>query len=113
MNRVGKAGRGESTWLGFFLYSVLAAFAPLCEARGDRSRADRYRSEASRLRTMLEFSWDGEWYLRGYYDDGTPLGSMYSTEGKIDSIAQSWAVLSGPFRRRPRNARWMPCARIS
>jgi cyclic beta-1,2-glucan synthetase len=94
LNRVGKAGRGESTWLGFFLYSVLVSFAPICEARGERNRAERYRSEAGRLRTMLEFSWDGEWYLRGYYDDGTPLGSMYSAEGKIDSIAQSWAVLS-------------------
>ena len=94
-NRVGAAGRGESTWLGFFLHSVLVAFAPLCEARGDRGRADRYRTEATRLRTMLAFSWDGEWYLRGYYDDGTPLGSMHSAEGRIDSIAQSWAVLSG------------------
>jgi cyclic beta-1,2-glucan synthetase len=95
LNRVGIAGRGESTWLGFFLYSVLVAFAPICEARGDRGRADRYRIEATRLRTMLAFSWDGEWYLRGYYDDGTPLGSMHSAEGRIDSIAQSWAVLSG------------------
>jgi cyclic beta-1,2-glucan synthetase len=94
LNRVGKAGRGESTWLGFFLYSVLTAFAPLCDARGDRGRGARYRSEASRLRTMLAFSWDGEWYLRGYYDDGAPLGSMHSAEAKIDSIAQSWAVLS-------------------
>jgi cyclic beta-1,2-glucan synthetase len=94
LNRVGRAGHGESTWLGFFLYSVLTAFAPICEARGDRSRAERYRNEAGRLRTMLELSWDGEWYRRGYYDDGTPLGSMHSTEGKIDSIAQSWAVLS-------------------
>ena len=94
LNRVGKAGRGESTWLGFFLHSVLAAFAPICDMRGDRGRAERYRNEANRLRTMLELSWDGEWYRRGYYDDGTPLGSIHSAEGKIDSIAQSWAVLS-------------------
>jgi cyclic beta-1,2-glucan synthetase len=94
LNRVGKGGRGESTWLGFFLHSVLAAFAPICEMRGDRGRGERYRHEASRLRTMLELSWDGEWYRRGYYDDGTALGSMHSAEGKIDSIAQSWAVLS-------------------
>ncbi len=93
-NRVGKAGRGESTWLGFFLHAVLTAFAPICDEKGDRQRADRYRHEASRLRTMLELSWDGEWYRRGYYDDGTPLGSMHSAEGRIDSIAQSWAVLS-------------------
>jgi cyclic beta-1,2-glucan synthetase len=94
LNRVGKAGRGESTWLGFFLHSVLTAFAPLCEARGDRHRAERYRHEAARLGTMLELSWDGEWYRRGYYDDGTPLGSVHNLEDKIDSIAQSWAVLS-------------------
>jgi cellobiose phosphorylase len=95
LNRVGRGGHGESTWLGFFLYTVLMAFAPLCEGRGDTGRADRYRQEAARLRTMLELSWDGEWYRRGYYDDGTPLGSSQSTEGRIDSIAQSWAVLSG------------------
>jgi cyclic beta-1,2-glucan synthetase len=94
LNRVGRGGRGESTWLGFFLHSVLAAFAPICDMRGDRGRAERYRHEASRLRTMLEQSWDGEWYRRGYYDDGTALGSMHSAEGKIDSIPQSWAVLS-------------------
>ncbi len=95
MNRVGEEGRGESTWLGFFLHGVLAEFAPLCEARGELARAERYRSEASRLATVLEQSWDGEWYRRGYYDDGTPLGSAQSDECKIDSIAQSWAVLSG------------------
>jgi cyclic beta-1,2-glucan synthetase len=95
LNRVGVGGRGESTWLGFFLHAVLTAFAPICEARGDSVRAARYQSEAGRLRTMLELSWDGEWFRRGYFDDGTPLGSMHSTEGRIDSIAQSWAVLSG------------------
>jgi cyclic beta-1,2-glucan synthetase len=95
LNRVGTAGRGESTWLGFFLYSVLVAFAPICEAQGDSRRAERYRFEASRLRTILELSWDGEWYRRGYYDDGTPLGSIHSAEGRIDSIPQSWSVISG------------------
>jgi cyclic beta-1,2-glucan synthetase len=95
MNRVGREGRGESTWLGFFLHTVLLEFAPLCEARGDPARAERYRNEASRLASMLEQSWDGEWYRRGYYDDGTPLGSAQNDECKIDSIAQSWAVLSG------------------
>jgi cyclic beta-1,2-glucan synthetase len=108
LNRVGKAGHGESTWLGFFLHSVLTAFTPICEARGDRDRAERYRNEAGRLRTMLELSWDGEWYRRGYFDDGTPLGSMHSAEGKIDSIAQSWAVLSEavplPFAKRAMDA---------
>jgi cyclic beta-1,2-glucan synthetase len=95
LNRVGVGGRGESTWLGFFLHTVLTAFAPICESRGDSARAARYQSEAGRLRTMLELSWDGEWFRRAYFDDGTPLGSMHSTECRIDSISQSWAVLSG------------------
>jgi cyclic beta-1,2-glucan synthetase len=95
MNRVGPEGRGESTWLGFFLHHVLSDFVPLCRARKDEVRADRYRSEARRLADRLEQSWDGEWYRRGYYDDGTPLGSAQNDECSIDSISQSWAVLSG------------------
>lgn len=95
MNRVGPAGRGESTWLGFFLHNVLSDFVPLCRARKDVARADRYLNEASRLAMRLEQSWDGEWYRRGYYDDGTPLGSAQNDECRIDSISQSWAVLSG------------------
>jgi cyclic beta-1,2-glucan synthetase len=95
MNRVGYLGRGESTWLGFFLHGVLADFAPICESRGDQPRAERYRAHAQRLAASLELSWDGEWYRRGYYDDGTPLGSANNDECKIDSVAQSWAVLSG------------------
>jgi cyclic beta-1,2-glucan synthetase len=95
MNRVGYQGRGESTWLGFFLHGILGDFAALCEGRGDGARADRYRGQARRLGAALELAWDGEWYRRGYYDDGTPLGSAQSDECKIDSIAQSWAVLSG------------------
>src|SRR5882724_4248559 len=94
MNRVGHQGRGESVWLGWFLRTVLQQFITLCETR-DTARAARYASEASRLAGMLERAWDGEWYRRGYYDDGTPLGSAQNDEGKIDSIAQSWAVLSG------------------
>jgi cyclic beta-1,2-glucan synthetase len=94
MNRVGWKGTGESTWLGFFLHGVLLEFATLCEARGDDARALRYRNEARRLGNMLEQTWDGEWYRRGYYDDGTPLGSAQNDECKIDAIAQSWAVLS-------------------
>jgi cyclic beta-1,2-glucan synthetase len=94
MNRVGHQGRGESVWLGWFLHTVLQQFIPLCETR-DPARAVRFASEAGRLASMLELSWDGEWYRRGYYDDGTPLGSAQNDECKIDSIAQSWAVLSG------------------
>jgi cyclic beta-1,2-glucan synthetase len=95
MNRVGMGGRGESTWLGFFLHAVLTEFAPLCAARGQAVRAVRYQADAVRLATALERTWDGEWYPRGYYDDGTPLGSAQNDECAIDSIAQSWAVLSG------------------
>ena len=94
MNRVGLQGRGESVWLGWFLYTVLQQFIPLCEKR-DSARAARYASEANRLAGMLEQSWDGEWYRRAYYDDGTPLGSAQNDECRIDSIAQSWSVLSG------------------
>jgi cyclic beta-1,2-glucan synthetase len=100
MNRVGRAGRGQSTWLGFFLHAVLGDFAALCEARGDRARAGRYRETASRLASALGTAWDGEWYRRGYYDDGSPLGSAESEECRIDSIAQSWAVLSGAVPQR-------------
>ncbi len=95
MNRVGVQGRGESTWLGFFLHSVLTSFAPICDSRNDRPRGDRYRAEAVRLKGALERAWDGEWYRRGYYDDGTPLGSAQNDECRIDSVVQSWAVLSG------------------
>jgi cyclic beta-1,2-glucan glucanotransferase len=104
MNRVGHRGRGESVWLGWFLHAVLTRFAPLCEARDDAPRAARYRREAERLEVSLERAWDGEWYRRGYFDDGTPLGSAQSEECRIDSIAQSWAVLSGaaPLRRAER-----------
>ena len=95
MNRVGPAGRGESTWLGFFLHHVLSDFVPLCREQGEHVRADRYMGEARRLASRLERSWDGEWYRRGYYDDGTPLGSSQNDECSIDSISQSWAVISG------------------
>jgi cyclic beta-1,2-glucan synthetase len=95
MNRVGREGRGESTWLGFFLHAVLNDFTPICAARGDGARADRYRGEAARLAATLARAWDGEWFLRGHYDDGTPLGSAQNDECRIDSVAQSWAVLSG------------------
>jgi cyclic beta-1,2-glucan synthetase len=95
MNRVGRKGRGESVWLGFFLHGILVEFSSLCEARGDSARGDRYRNDASRLGSMLEQAWDGEWYRRGYYDDGTPLGSAQSDECRIDAVAEAWAVLSG------------------
>ncbi|HEX5010184.1 MAG TPA: carbohydrate-binding protein, partial [Planctomycetota bacterium] len=95
MNRVGVQGRGESVWLGWFLCCILRDFGALVERRGDRERADRWRRERERLRAMLEQAWDGDWDRRAYFDDGTPLGSAQLTECRIDSIAQSWAVLSG------------------
>ncbi|HYN48341.1 MAG TPA: glucoamylase family protein [Candidatus Nanopelagicales bacterium] len=96
MNRVGHEGRGESVWLGWFLHTVLAAFAPIAEARGERPRAERWRVHMKALRRALErHGWDGDWYRRAYFDDGTPLGSAMNAECRIDSIAQSWAVLSG------------------
>jgi cyclic beta-1,2-glucan synthetase len=99
-NRVGHEGRGESVFVGWFLHAILGAFAPLCEERGDAGRATRYRSERARLGAMLEQSWDGDWYRRGYFDDGSPLGSSQNDEGRIDSVAQSWAVLSGAAPRK-------------
>src|SRR4029078_6582177 len=104
MNRVGPEGRGESTWLGFFLYSILNEVAPICDARADHARASRYRDTARQIGGRLEQAWDGEWYRRGYYDDGRPLGSAQNDECAIDSISQSWAMLSGavPIRRAER-----------
>jgi cyclic beta-1,2-glucan synthetase len=96
MNRVGEAGRGESVWLGWFLYTTLLAFADLAVAQDDLARAGTWRAHAKALQIALEAeAWDGNWYRRGYFDDGTPLGSANNTECQIDSIAQSWAVLSG------------------
>jgi cyclic beta-1,2-glucan synthetase len=96
MNRVGLKGEGESVWLGWFLHVVLERFAPLCEGRGDSGRARSLRERAGELRAALEAgAWDGDWYRRAYFDDGTPLGSAERPEGRVDSLTQSWAVLSG------------------
>jgi cellobiose phosphorylase len=96
MNLVGIHGKGESVWLGFFLYEVLSSFAPLADNYGDGAFAERCRQEASLLRANIErHAWDGEWYRRAWFDDGTPLGSSANAECAIDSLAQSWSVLSG------------------
>jgi cellobiose phosphorylase len=96
MNRVGIEGRGESVWLGWFLSTTLSRFAEICDLRGDPELAEDYRQHSSQLvQSLEENAWDGNWYLRAFYDDGTPLGSSKNQECKIDSIAQSWAVLSG------------------
>ena len=96
MNRVGHEGRGESVWLGWFLHIALAAFAPIAEARGDGRAPSAGAAHIDALRTALERDgWDGDWYRRAFFDDGTPLGSAANAECRIDSIAQSWSVLSG------------------
>ncbi|MEN3337713.1 MAG: cyclic beta,2-glucan synthetase [Acidobacteriota bacterium] len=95
MNLVGSNGRGESVWLGWFLVSVLGPFADVAAARGDAARAADYLRRAAALTTALEAAWDGDWYRRAYFDDGTPLGSKENVECQIDAIAQSWAVISG------------------
>jgi cyclic beta-1,2-glucan synthetase len=96
MNRVGQLGKGESIWLGWFLHTVLWEFAKVADARGERERAERWRVHVSLLKAALEREgWDGEWYRRAYFDDGTPLGSAQNEECRIDSIAQSWGIISG------------------
>jgi len=104
MNLVGHAGRGESVWLAWFLYENLQLFAGLARGRGDEDFAGVCTGQAALLRNNIEANaWDGGWYRRGYFDDGTPLGSSTSEECRIDSIAQSWSVLSGaaePARAR-------------
>jgi len=95
MNRVGVEGKGESVWLGWFLFDAIMTFAPYAEARGQADRAKAWRDHAEALRNALEReSWDGDWYRRGYFDDGSPLGSVSNSECRIDSIAQSWSVIS-------------------
>jgi cyclic beta-1,2-glucan synthetase len=96
MNRVGPEGRGESVWLGWFLHATLARWAELARVRGESARAQAWSRHAEALRTALDtHGWDGDWYRRAFFDDGTPLGSAENAECRIDSIAQSWAVLSG------------------
>lgn len=102
MNTVGNRGKGESVWLGWFLYATLRKFIPICEKRGDKERAKKY-TDASKsiIKSIEENAWDGSWYRRAYFDNGMPLGSIQNSECKIDSISQSWAVISeGGDRKR-------------
>jgi cyclic beta-1,2-glucan synthetase len=100
MNRVGYRGKGESVWLAWFLIATLSGFAELAERRGDHERSRIYRGHAEKLSWAVEQeAWDGEWYRRAYFDDGTPLGSASNNECRIDSIAQSWGVISGAANR--------------
>ncbi len=96
MDKVGNHGRGESVWLAFFLYNVLTQFIELAKFKRDTAFAEKCRQEAEQLKNNIEkHGWDGEWYKRAYFDNGEPLGSAENTECKIDSIPQSWSVLSG------------------
>jgi cyclic beta-1,2-glucan synthetase len=96
MNRVGRLGKGESVWVGMFLYAILGDFIPLCEARRDLARAEKYRAHRAKLLEALNTEgWDGEWYRRAWYDNGAVLGSKASDECQIDTLAQAWAILSG------------------
>jgi cyclic beta-1,2-glucan synthetase len=96
MNRVGEHGQGESVWLGWFLHAVLWEFSKIADSRGEHGRAETWRLHVSALKAALERDgWDGAWYRRAYFDDGTPLGSAENAECRIDSIAQSWGVMSG------------------
>ena len=105
MNRVGILGQGESVWVAWFLIVVLRRFAPLAEAHGDHERAVACRAQADALLNAIEQNaWDGAWYRRAYYDNGEPLGSATNEECRIDSLAQSWAVIAGGQPQRVRQA---------
>lgn len=96
MNRVGHSGLGESVWLAWFLIKIMRDFIPFCLKLGDRTRAQSYLTHVEKLKNSIEsHAWDGEWYLRAYFDDGEKLGSNKSDECKIDAIAQSWSLISG------------------
>ena len=100
MNRVGQQGKGESVWLGWFLHTILWEFSKIADARGEFHRAETWRLHVSALKAALEREgWDGGWYRRAFFDDGTALGSASNSECRIDSIAQSWGVMSGAAER--------------
>ncbi len=101
MDKVGMGGKGESVWLGFFLVEVLRMFSELSRKRGETALAERYEKTRQELMASIEQNaWDGEWYMRAFFDDGTPIGSAASPECRIDIISQAWAVLAGAVRAR-------------
>ena len=96
MSSVGNLGKGESVWVGWFLLSVIEGFLPFCKSKDEKKRAEIYRKHQRKLvKAIEENAWDGDWYRRAYFDDGTPLGSAQNEECRIDSIAQSWGLISG------------------
>jgi cyclic beta-1,2-glucan synthetase len=95
MSRIGREGRGESVWMGFFLFTILNRWIPLCESRGESDRVRNYLAYRDQLLPAInDAGWDGDWYRRAYYDDGTPLGTHLDDECRIDALAQAWAVIS-------------------
>lgn len=101
MNKVGYKGKGESVWLGWFIIKVLKDFIPICNMMEDLDRARKYEIIIEQIKEAIERNcWDGGWYRRAYFDDGTPLGSKENSECTIDSISQSWAVISGTGDRQ-------------
>ncbi len=100
MNEVGKDGAGESVWLAWFFYTVLGDFIPICRYVGDEEYAKELEQKREELiKNIEEYTWDGNWYLRAFYDDGSKLGSKENDECRIDSISQSWSVISGGARK--------------
>lgn len=96
MNRIGHGGSGESVWMGFFIDCILERMLPVCKRRGDTKRVDHYSSYRAQLREALnDAGWDGSWYRRAYFDDGTPVGTAAADECQLDALVQAWAVLSG------------------
>jgi cyclic beta-1,2-glucan synthetase len=96
MDKVGEHGKGESVWLGFFLYDILNRFSELAKIKGDEAFVEKCHTTAAQLkRSIEEHAWDGNWYRRAYFDDGSPLGSIQNDECRIDSLPQSWSILSG------------------
>ena len=100
MSTVGNEGKGESVWLGWFLYSILDNFIEIAEIQNDKETKNHYEERKEFIRENLEKNaWDGGWYRRAYFDDGTPLGSRENAECQIDSLAQSWSIISGAFEK--------------
>ena len=96
LNTVGNKKKGESVWLGFFLYEILNRFIPICEEKGEEERVEKYKQAKEKLRKSLNTNgWDGRWFKRAFTDDGEPIGSIENEECRIDSISQSWGVISG------------------
>lgn len=105
MNKVGEGGKGESVWVGWFLLVLIKKFVPVMQQRGDNENLERFQTIATKLRDAMESeAWDGAWYRRAYFDDGTPLGSSENDECQIDSLTQSWAVFADANLGRARRA---------